>query len=54
MKENLNLKNQNKKEIMKDLEFKSLINESEKLAKVNDLWYFVKSQQHRWIIGSGH
>ncbi|HDV5983607.1 TPA: epipeptide YydF family RiPP, partial [Staphylococcus pseudintermedius] len=26
----------------------------EKLAKVNDLWYFVKSQSNRWIVGSGH
>lgn len=25
-----------------------------KLAKVNDLWYFVKSKENRWILGSGH
>ncbi|AMY06797.1 YydF family exported signaling peptide [Staphylococcus condimenti] len=39
---------------MKNLEFKNLVNDSEKLAKVNDLWYFVKSKSHRWIVGSGH
>jgi YydF family exported signaling peptide len=36
------------------LEFKNLVDESQKLAKVNDLWYFVKSKQNRWIVGSGH
>ncbi|MGE7943537.1 epipeptide YydF family RiPP [Lysinibacillus xylanilyticus] len=41
-------------ETVKDLEFKSLVNESKKLVKVNDLWYFVKSQEGRWIAGSGH
>lgn len=43
-----------KENTMKDLEFKKLVNDSEKLAKVNDLWYFVKSQSNRWIVGSGH
>lgn len=37
MKENLKVEKQNKKEVMKDLEFKTLINDSQKLAKVNDL-----------------
>lgn len=54
MKENLKIEKQNKKEVMKDLEFKTLINDSQKLAKVNDLWYFVKSKQNRWVVGSGH
>ncbi|MEC0303835.1 epipeptide YydF family RiPP [Terribacillus saccharophilus] len=39
---------------VKNLEFKNLVDESQKLAKVNDLWYFVKSQANRWIVGSGH
>ncbi|AJH79071.1 MULTISPECIES: epipeptide YydF family RiPP [Heyndrickxia] len=39
---------------VKNLEFKSLVEESQKLAKVNDLWYFVKSKGNRWIVGSGH
>lgn len=38
---------------MKDLEIKDLIKESEKLAKVNDLWYFVKSSNGAWVAGSG-
>ncbi|WP_192978800.1 epipeptide YydF family RiPP [Staphylococcus equorum] len=54
MKENLKVEKQNKKEVMKDLEFKTLINDSQKLANVNDLWYFVKSKQNRWVVGSGH
>ncbi|MGX5791781.1 epipeptide YydF family RiPP [Staphylococcus equorum] len=54
MKENLKVEKQNKKEVMKDLEFKTLINDSQKLAKVNDLWYFVKSKQNRCVVGSGH
>ncbi|BDG82255.1 sugar tyrosine-protein kinase [Bacillus licheniformis] len=41
-------------ETVKNLEFKGLLDESQKLAKVNDLWYFVKSQDSRWILGSGH
>lgn len=28
--------------------------QDQKLAKVNDLWYFVKSKENRWILGSGH
>ncbi|MCD8875119.1 epipeptide YydF family RiPP [Mammaliicoccus sciuri] len=44
----------NKKDLMKDLEFKKLVDDSQKLAKVNDLWYFVKSKSNRWIVGSGH
>lgn len=43
-----------KENTVKNLEFKSLVNESKKLVKVNDLWYFVKSQEGRWIAGSGH
>ncbi|MCG1646475.1 YydF family exported signaling peptide [Xylophilus sp. Kf1] len=43
-----------KKDLMKDLEFKNLVDESEKLAKVNDLWYFAKSQANRWVVGSAH
>lgn len=38
---------------MKNLEIKELISKSEKLAKVNDLWYFVKSKEGSWIAGSG-
>ncbi|MGX0021792.1 epipeptide YydF family RiPP [Staphylococcus hominis] len=53
---NKDLQNQknDKQDVMKDLEFKNLVDDSEKLAKVNDLWYFVKSQAHRWVVGSGH
>ena len=29
---------------MKELEMKELVEKSEKLAKINDLWYFVKSK----------
>lgn len=54
MNKNLQFQNNDKKDAMKDLEFKNLVNDSEKLAKVNDLWYFVKSQSHRWVVGSGH
>lgn len=36
--------------IMKELEMKELV---EKLAKINDLWYFVKSKGGAWIAGSG-
>ncbi|WP_219728863.1 epipeptide YydF family RiPP, partial [Staphylococcus aureus] len=43
-----------KNDLMKDLEIKQLVENSEKLAKVNDLWYFVKSQANRWVVGSGH
>lgn len=32
-------------ETVKNLEFKGLLDESQKLAKVNDLWYFVKSKR---------
>ncbi|ETT51593.1 signaling protein [Paenibacillus amylolyticus] len=38
---------------MKKLEIKELISKSEKLAKVNDLWYFVRSGEGAWIVGSG-
>ncbi|MDK8645407.1 MULTISPECIES: epipeptide YydF family RiPP [Staphylococcus] len=48
------IQKKDKKDAMKNLEFKNLVNDSEKLAKVNDLWYFVKSKSHRWIVGSGH
>lgn len=54
MNEFKNQSDLSKKDLMKDLEFNKLIDNSKELAKVNDLWYFVKSQQHRWIIGSGH
>lgn len=50
----LELQKNDKKDVMKDLEFKELINDSKELSKVNDLWYFVKSQANRWIVGSGH
>lgn len=39
--------------IMKELEMKELVEKSEKLAKINDLWYFVKSKCGAWIAGSG-
>lgn len=39
---------------LRNLEFKSLVNESKKLAKVNDLWYFIKSKSGAWIVGSGN
>lgn len=39
---------------MKNLEIKGLISKSEKLAKVNDLWYFIKSSSGAWIAGSGN
>ena len=39
--------------IMKELEMKELVEKSEKLAKINDLWYFVKSKGGAWIAGSG-
>ena len=54
MKENMKNQKNEKKDLMKDLEFKNLVNDSEKLAKVNDLWYFVKSGANRWVVGSGH
>ncbi|EGQ1586118.1 YydF family exported signaling peptide [Staphylococcus pseudintermedius] len=54
MKKEINSCKSTKENTMKDLEFKKLVNDSEKLAKVNDLWYFVKSQSNRWIVGSGH
>nr|HAR6275978.1 YydF family exported signaling peptide [Staphylococcus pseudintermedius] len=53
MKKEINSYKSTKENTMKDLEFKKLVNDSEKLAKVNDLWYFVKSQSNRWIVGSG-
>jgi YydF family exported signaling peptide len=50
-----NMKKENtNNEPVKNLEFKGLLDESQKLAKVNDLWYFVKSKENRWILGSGH
>ena len=39
---------------METLEFKDFIEKSEKLAKVNDLWYFIKSSSGAWIVGSGN
>ncbi|EMC0300315.1 epipeptide YydF family RiPP [Staphylococcus pseudintermedius] len=45
MKKEINSYKSTKENTMKDLEFKKL---------VNDLWYFVKSQSNRWIVGSGH
>ncbi len=47
-------KKEDRKDLMKNLEFEKLVNDSEKLAKVNDLWYFVKSKGNRWVVGSGH
>lgn len=38
---------------MKNLEIKDLIKKSEELAKVNDLWYFVKGPSGAIIMGSG-
>ncbi|MDK8642672.1 epipeptide YydF family RiPP [Niallia taxi] len=46
------MKNENTSTIP-NLQFKSLLEESKKLAKVNDLWYFVKSTNGRWILGNG-
>lgn len=54
MNKQLREQNYNKRELMKNIEIKELVDNSQKLAKVNDLWYFVKSKQHRWIVGSGH
>ncbi len=39
---------------MQSLQVKSLLDDGKKLAKVNDLWYFVKSDKNRWIAGSAH
>ncbi|HDG5490599.1 TPA: epipeptide YydF family RiPP [Staphylococcus aureus] len=50
---NENVKKENvKKDLMKDLEFKELVDNSEKLAKVNDLWYIIKYRYNAWIMGS--
>ena len=54
MNKDLHNQKNNKQDVMKDLGFKNLVNNSEKLAKVNDLWYFVKSKANRWVVGSGH
>ncbi|ULG73140.1 epipeptide YydF family RiPP [Macrococcus brunensis] len=43
-----------KKQTMQSLQVKSLLNDGKKLAKVNDLWYFVKSDKNRWVAGSAH
>jgi len=37
---------------MKELEFKDLVKKSEKLAKVNDLWYVIVSACGAWVAGT--
>lgn len=36
---------------MKELEIKELVEQSEQLAKVNDLWYFVTNGNGAWVVG---
>ncbi|MCS4485589.1 epipeptide YydF family RiPP [Staphylococcus americanisciuri] len=54
MNTNISKQQKEKHDTMKNLEIKNLVKDSEKLAKVNDLWYFVKSKANRWVVGSGH
>ena len=40
--------------VLGDMNFDKVLTKKNELDNVNDLWYFVKSSQHRWIAGSAH